>query len=218
MLLDDDGRVAADRLEPLAELLGVAHRGRQRDQPDRLGQRQDDLFPDTAAEAVGQVVHLVHHDVAEAAQRVRAGVEHVAQHFGGHDDDRRVAVAGGVAGQQPDLVGAVAGGELGELLVGQRLDRRRVEALAAAAQRPVGGELADHRLPGAGRRGDQHAAALGQRAGRPAAGTGRGRTDTSAANAATSAATLRCSAALTSQVMSGCTVSGDVVVLSPSRR
>jgi hypothetical protein len=50
------------------------------------------------------------------------------------------------------------------LLVGQGLDRGRVEALAAQAgavraQREVHGELTDHRLAGAGRGADQHATA-----------------------------------------------------------
>ena len=74
----------------------------------RLRQVDDHLLPDRAAEPVGQVVHLVHHDVAEAGQRGRAGVEHVAQHLGGHHDHRRVAVDRVVAGQQADPVGAVA--------------------------------------------------------------------------------------------------------------
>ncbi len=68
VLLDDDDGVAADRHEPVAELLGVADRRRQRDEPHRLVEVDDDLFPDRAAEPVGQVVHLVHHDVAESAQ------------------------------------------------------------------------------------------------------------------------------------------------------
>ena len=58
--------LAAHGLQPLAELLGVGHGRRQRDQRHRLGQVDDHLLPDRAAVAVGEVVHLVHHDVAEA--------------------------------------------------------------------------------------------------------------------------------------------------------
>ena len=70
-------------------------------------QVDDDLLPHRAAEPVGEVVHLVHDDEAEAAQGGRPGIHHVAQHLGRHDDDRRLAVDRGVAGEQADLVGAV---------------------------------------------------------------------------------------------------------------
>ena len=56
----------------------------------RLGQVQDHLLPHRAAEPVGQVVHLVHDDVGQPGQGRRAGVEHVAQHLGGHHDHWRV--------------------------------------------------------------------------------------------------------------------------------
>ena len=98
------------------------------------GQVDDHLLPDRAAEPVGEVVHLVHHHVRQAVQGRRAGVEHVAQHLGGHHHHRRVAVDRVVAGQQADLVGAVPRDQVVVLLVGQRLDRRGVEALAALAR------------------------------------------------------------------------------------
>ena len=65
-----------------------------------LGQVDDDLLPHRPAEPVGEVVHLVHDHEPEAAQGRRPGVHHVAQHLGGHDDDRRLAVDRGVPGQQ----------------------------------------------------------------------------------------------------------------------
>ena len=65
--------VAAHGDQPVAELLGVGHRRRQADQRDVLGQLDDDLLPDRAAEPVGQVVHLVHDDVAEPVQRALTG-------------------------------------------------------------------------------------------------------------------------------------------------
>ena len=54
--------------------------------------------------AVGvlEVVHLVEHDAAQAVERAATGVDHVAQHLGGHHHDRRVAVDRVVAGQQAD--------------------------------------------------------------------------------------------------------------------
>ena len=164
LLVHDDRRAAADLIQPLAELLGVAHRRGQRHHPHRLGQVDDHFLPDRAAGPVGQVVHLVEHDVAEAGQRRRPGVQHVAEHLGGHHDHRRVAVDAVVPGEQAHRAAVVAAHQVGVLLVGQRLDRRGVEALAALGQRQVHGVLADHRLARAGGRGHQHAAARAERA------------------------------------------------------
>ena len=75
----------------------------------------------------------------------------------------RLAVDRVVTGQQTDGVLAVAIDEVAVLLVGQRLDRRGVEALTSALQRQVNGELADHGLAGPGGCGDQHRLAAGER-------------------------------------------------------
>ncbi len=168
VLLHDHLGVAADGHQPRPELLGVAHRRRQGGHLHVVRQVDDHLFPDRAPLAVGQVVHLVHDDVGEPAQAVRAavgaarasaGVQHVAQHLGGHHDDVGVAVDRVVAGEQPDPVGAVTGDEIGVLLVRQSLDRGGVEALAALAEGQVDGELADDGLARAGRCGHEHPAA-----------------------------------------------------------
>ena len=116
-LADHDPRVAADGHQPLAELLGVADRRRQRDEGDPLREVDDHLLPHRAAEPVGEVVHLVHDHVAEPVDGRRLGVEHVAQHLGGHHDHGGVAVDGVVAGQQPDLLLAVALDQVVVLLV-----------------------------------------------------------------------------------------------------
>ncbi|OUE30327.1 hypothetical protein BFL35_11215 [Clavibacter michiganensis] len=158
LLGDDDVRLAAHGLQPVAELLGVRDGRAQRDHPHALREVDDDLLPDGAAEAVGQVVHLVHDHEGEVAEEVGVRVEHVAQHLGRHDDDARAAVDVGVAGEQAHLVRPVLGHQLGVLLVAERLHRRRVEDLRA---RPlhgeVHGELRDDGLAGAGGRRDEHA-------------------------------------------------------------
>ncbi len=158
--LDDRGGLAAHGGQPLAELLGVRDGRRQRHQGDRLGQVDDDLLPHRAAGPVGEVVHLVHDHEPQADQGAGAGVQHVAQHLGGHHHDRRLAVDDVVAGQQADLLGAVAGHQVVVLLVRQGLDRRRVEGLASGRQGQVHRELADDGLARPGRGGDEHAAAL----------------------------------------------------------
>lgn len=62
---DDHLGVAAHGVQPIAELLGVGHGGAQGDQAHARRQVDDDLFPHGAAEAVGEVVDLVHDDVAQ---------------------------------------------------------------------------------------------------------------------------------------------------------
>ncbi|CAM5778486.1 hypothetical protein CPER28S_00197 [Cellulomonas persica] len=166
VLAHDDGRVTAHGGEPVAELLGVRDRRRQRDELHVVGQVDDDLFPHRTPEPVGEVVHLVHHDEAQPGQRARPRVEHVAQDLGRHDDDRGLGVHRRVAREQPHLVRAVAADQVGVLLVGQRLDRRRVERLAARDEREVHGELADDRLARPGRRRHEHPAAALERAAR----------------------------------------------------
>ena len=178
VLVHDDRGPPADLVQPVAELLGVAHRGGQGRHPHRLRQVDDHFLPDRAAGGVGQVVHLVQDDVAQARQRGRAGVQHVPQHLGGHHHHRSVAVDAVVPGQQADRAVVVAADQIGVLLVGQRLDRGGVEALEALAEREVHGELADHGLARSGGRRDQHAVAGAQgAAGRPP-GTRRSRSRT----------------------------------------
>ena len=75
----------------------------------------------------------------------------------------RVAVDRVVAGEQADVARAVPCGQVGVLLVAQRLDRRGVEALLAQAQGQVDGELADDGLAGAGRGRDEDALAALER-------------------------------------------------------
>ena len=87
----------------------------------------------------------------EVVEALRAAVDHVAQHLGGHHDDRRVTVDRVVAGQQPDLDLAVELDEVAVLLVRQRLDRRRVERPRATSSGELDAVLGDDRLAAPGR-------------------------------------------------------------------
>ena len=107
LLGDDDVGVAANRLQPVAELLGVGDRRAQRNQAHGLREVDDDLLPDRAAEPVGEVVHLVHDHVRQVGEQAGVGVEHVAEHLGRHDDDAGRGVDVRVAGEEPDLAGPV---------------------------------------------------------------------------------------------------------------
>ncbi len=161
-LLDHHLGRAPGGLEPLAELLGVGHGRRQRRHLDVRREVDQHLLPDRTAHPVLQVVDLVHDHVAQPCQGRAALVEHVAQHLGGHHHHRRLTVDRVVAGEQPDVAGVVARHEVAELLVGEGLQRRGVEGLAAGAQGQPDGELPHHRLAGPGRRGHQGRAAAGK--------------------------------------------------------
>ena len=102
-VLHDGRRRAPHGRHPVGQLVGVRHGGRQAHQPHPVGQVDDHLLPHRAAVGVLQEVDLVEDDHAEVAQRPGAAVDHVAQHLGGHDHDRGVAVDGVVAGEQADL-------------------------------------------------------------------------------------------------------------------
>ncbi len=91
-LADDRLEAPPDFLEPSAEVLDVAHRRGQRNELHRIRKREDDLFPDGAAEAIGEVVDFVHDHVSQARERRGVGVDHVAEHFGRHDNDLGVGV------------------------------------------------------------------------------------------------------------------------------
>ncbi len=110
----------------------------------------DDLFPDRSPVSVREVVDLVHDHVAEGVECPRVGVEHVAEHFSGHDHHGSLAVDGGIAGQQTHVRRPIAPCEVAVFLVAERLDGGRVERLHARAQREVGGKLPHDCLAGAG--------------------------------------------------------------------
>ncbi len=151
---DDRRGRSSNRGDPLGELVDVADRGGQADQPDVLGQVDHHLLPDRAPIGILQEVDLVEHDEAEIVQQPGPSVDHVAQHFGRHHDDRRVTVDRVVAGQQPDVGLAVHGHEISVLLVRQRLHRRGVERTPSLGSRCRDAVLGDDGLAAAGGDGD----------------------------------------------------------------
>ena len=157
---DDDRGLAPHLLEPGPELLGVRDRRREGDQLDGAVQVDDDLLPHGAAQAVGEVVHLVHHHEPQPQQGAGAGVDHVAQHLGRHDNDGRLGVDGGVPSEQPHRVHAVASDEVVVLLVGQGLDGGGVETLETGFQGQEGRVLPHDRLAGTSGSCDEHAGSL----------------------------------------------------------
>ena len=137
--LHDHRRVPADRAQPAAELVGVVHRGREADETDLGGRHHEDLLPDPAAVGILDEVDLVEDDGVQPLEEVRARQEHVAQDLGGHHDHGGTRLHGRIPRQEPDVVLAVGGDELAVLLVGEGLERRRVEGLAPRRQGAVHG-------------------------------------------------------------------------------
>ena len=123
-----------------------------------LGKVNNRLFPHCTTETVRQVVHLIHHHVAQASQRGRVGVEHIAQYLGGHHNHGRFRVNARIAGQQTHVILTVRAHKVVVLLVAQRLNGGRVERLHAAAQRQVDTELTHNGLTGTRRRGNEDGA------------------------------------------------------------
>src|SRR2546427_774433 len=120
---DREDRPMDDR-DPVGDLLDVGDGRRETHEHDVAGGADDDLLPDRAAPFVAHVVALVEHDVSEVVEA--APVERVAENLGGHDENAGVRVDLDVAGEDPDRVRAERTGEIGELLIRERLERRRV--------------------------------------------------------------------------------------------
>ena len=123
-----------------------------------LGKVNNRLFPHRATETVRQVVHLIHHHIAQTGQRGRIGVEHIAQHLGGHHNHGCFRVNARIAGQQTHVILTVRAHKVVVLLIAQRLNGGRVERLHAAAQRQVDTELTHDGLTGAGGCGNEDGA------------------------------------------------------------
>ena len=162
---DHGGDVTAQPAHPRRHLVDVADGRGQPDQADVRWGLDDDLLPHRSPRVVVDVVDLVEHDVAHRVQPRRLVVEHVAEDLGGHHHQRRSVVDRVLAGDQPDVGGAVALREVVELLVGERLQRRGVDDPGVAATQMLGrkqaaphGVLGHQRLPAARRRRHQHAA------------------------------------------------------------
>ena len=125
-ILDNQFGGSSTGAEPAGELLGVGDGGRQADQPD-VGRGVDDhLLPDRPPETILQVVDFIEHDRIHGG-KVGAGVDHVAEHLGGHHHDRGVMVDGVVSGEQSDPAGPINLPEVTELLVGKGFQRGGVK-------------------------------------------------------------------------------------------
>ena len=142
--------------DPSCELRGVSDRGRKAHHLKRRRSVNDDLFPHRSAGPVGQIVHLVQDGNPHSRQASGVGVEHVAEHLGGHHHHRRLSPDGVVAGEKPHHPGSVMGGQVVVFLVGERLDGCGVVGAQALGQGQVDGDLGHQGLSRSGGGGDHH--------------------------------------------------------------
>ena len=96
---NDDLGVSTNLVQPRAEFFCVRDGCAERDDFDVLGKVKDYLFPDGTAEAVGEVVHLIHDYITKVHERLRVRINHVSQDLGGHYDDLGIRVLVCVTGQ-----------------------------------------------------------------------------------------------------------------------
>eukprot|EP00327_Prymnesium_parvum_P037741 CAMPEP_0195632606 /NCGR_PEP_ID=MMETSP0815-20121206/21690_1 /TAXON_ID=97485 /ORGANISM="Prymnesium parvum, Strain Texoma1" /LENGTH=149 /DNA_ID=CAMNT_0040774189 /DNA_START=110 /DNA_END=556 /DNA_ORIENTATION=- len=126
---------------------------RKRNDPD-VGWREDAaLLPHRASRGVVHVVELVEDDRRDIRQPRRSVLleQHVAEDFGGHHQNLRVAADRHVAREQAHPFAPELPLEVAELLVGERLERRGVDDDTPPAEREVAGQLTHDGLARAGR-------------------------------------------------------------------
>ncbi len=127
----------------------------------------DHFLPYRATETICEIMHLIENHIPQCLKRHGMLIQHVAEHFGGHDHDIGLGIDRRVAREQSDLVRTILIHEIMVFLVAQRLDRRRVESLDVMLLRQINGEIRHHRLAGAGRSRDKHVVSRLQRIIRP---------------------------------------------------
>jgi hypothetical protein len=72
-----------------------------------LGTVDDDFFPDRAAAWILEIMDLVQDDDGDSIESPRIGIDHVAEHLGGHDDDFGVSIDDVVPGEETNSMCAV---------------------------------------------------------------------------------------------------------------
>ena len=153
---DERDRPFRGPFEGLADRRHVAQR-RRHQQEGRVGEGDQGHLPRDAALPIRVVVELVHDHVVDR-QRRALPERHVREHLGGAADDRRFRVDARIAGQHADALGAEVVAHAEELLRGEGLDRRRVEAGPTLAQALEQKGHPDQGLAGPGRRVEDHVA------------------------------------------------------------
>ena len=138
-------------LNPVGELTGIGHRGREGHQLHPARTMNDRFLPDSAALGIVHVVALIEHHGLDISQGIIAfaidlRIQHVAEDLGGHHHDPGLAVEAQVTGEQADIVIAELVAEIAQLLIREGLERGGVKNFLAVGQGPVDGVLPHQRL------------------------------------------------------------------------
>ena len=149
----DVARVAVQLRHPPRHLVRVGERRREQHVARAVRQQDEGLLDGPAARCAAEHVHLVEDDPLDLAHQSRAGEDLQPQYLGGHDEAARVLVDGDVARDEADVAEEQL--QLAVLLVGQRLDRRRVDHALAVPERRGDGVLGTDGLPRRGVGGHQ---------------------------------------------------------------
>ena len=149
----DVARVAVQLRHPPRHLVRVGQRRREQHVARAVRQQDEGLLDGPAARCAAEHVHLVEDDPLDLAHQSRAGEDLQPQYLGGHYEAARVLVDGDVARDEADVAEEQL--QLAVLLVGQRLDRRRVDHALAVPERRGDGVLGTDGLPRRGVGGHQ---------------------------------------------------------------
>ena len=155
VLVDDGHLGVADRAEPVGELVEVGQGGGQTQDLHVRGQVDQHLLPHGAPLGVVEEVDLVDDHRGEVVQPL-PHQQHVAQDLRGHDAQGGLVPDHLIAGDQAHLLLAERRHVVAVLLVAQRLDRRRVDHLAARLQPLLDDHVRHQRLARPRGRRHQH--------------------------------------------------------------
>ena len=139
---------AVDLVNPIGELVAVGDGGGEGDELDFSGAIDDGFFPNGAPLAIVHVVAFVEDDGFDTDEGGAdfpdgGAIEHVAEDFGGHDQDGRIPIDGDIAGEETHVVAAKDFAKVAEFLVGQGFEGGGVKNAAIAGKGAIDGIFAD---------------------------------------------------------------------------
>ena len=135
---------------PLGKILDIGDCCGKTDYFHVLRQVDDNFFPYRTSETVGKIMHLIENHITKRFKRYGMLIQHIAQHFGGHDHNVRFGIDGCVSGQQSNLICTVLGNQIMILLIAQRLDRRGIESFDVSCLCQIDSKIRHDRFASSG--------------------------------------------------------------------
>ena len=137
----DQRGFATNRFDPFGKILDIGNRRGKTYDVHVFRQVDNDFFPDRPSETVSKIVHFVKDHITKRFKRHGMLIQHIAQHFRGHDHNIRLRVDGRVSGQQSDLIRSILVDQIMVFLVAQRFDRRGIKGFDIPCLRQIDGEI-----------------------------------------------------------------------------